>query len=410
MLEKNRALFISYDGMTDPLGQSQVLPYLCGLSNKGFQLTILSCEKPNCLNSLKQKIENICKENQIEWVYINYSNRIPVVSQSMVFINLFLKAITLEIRHRFSIIHCRSYFPAMIGLTLKILFRTKFLFDMRGFWADEKVDGGSLNLMKRKDRWIYKVLKRAEIKLFENADHTISLTNTGKNIIHSWEKIKNNPISITVIPCSVDLNLFTKKNIEPKVLNITKEKLGITSSSSILMYLGSIGTWYMLNEMLDFYIVFKKKKTELKFLFISNGEHEQIKAVAKKKNIEENDLIVLSAQREEIPALISLSNYSIFFIRPTFSKQGSSPTKLAEIMSMEVPIIANSGVGDVKEIVEKANAGFILDSFSESAYNNLVGKIINTEIDSREIREYAESNFSLNSAVSKYEEIYQSLL
>ena len=39
-------LFISYDGMTDPLGQSQVIPYLQGLSKKGFQFYLLSCEKP----------------------------------------------------------------------------------------------------------------------------------------------------------------------------------------------------------------------------------------------------------------------------------------------------------------------------------------------------------------------------
>ena len=31
--------------MTDPLGQSQVLPYLIGLTKEGYQFTILSFEK-----------------------------------------------------------------------------------------------------------------------------------------------------------------------------------------------------------------------------------------------------------------------------------------------------------------------------------------------------------------------------
>jgi len=43
-LMKN-VLYISYDGMTDPLGQSQVLPYLVNLSASGYNFTILSCEK-----------------------------------------------------------------------------------------------------------------------------------------------------------------------------------------------------------------------------------------------------------------------------------------------------------------------------------------------------------------------------
>lgn len=44
-MNKKQVLYISYDGMTDPLGQSQVLPYLVGLSKEGFQFTLVSCEK-----------------------------------------------------------------------------------------------------------------------------------------------------------------------------------------------------------------------------------------------------------------------------------------------------------------------------------------------------------------------------
>ena len=39
-------LYLSYDGMTDPLGQSQVLPYLIGLTKEGFTFHIISFEKP----------------------------------------------------------------------------------------------------------------------------------------------------------------------------------------------------------------------------------------------------------------------------------------------------------------------------------------------------------------------------
>ncbi len=35
--KKGHILYISYDGMTDPLGQSQVLPYLKGLAKKGYK-------------------------------------------------------------------------------------------------------------------------------------------------------------------------------------------------------------------------------------------------------------------------------------------------------------------------------------------------------------------------------------
>ena len=38
-------LYLSYDGMSDPLGQSQVLPYLAGLTRRGHRITLVSFEK-----------------------------------------------------------------------------------------------------------------------------------------------------------------------------------------------------------------------------------------------------------------------------------------------------------------------------------------------------------------------------
>ena len=40
-----RILYITFDGITDPLGRSQILPYLAGLSKMGHTIHILSQEK-----------------------------------------------------------------------------------------------------------------------------------------------------------------------------------------------------------------------------------------------------------------------------------------------------------------------------------------------------------------------------
>ncbi|MEI9956314.1 MAG: hypothetical protein WDM90_08440 [Ferruginibacter sp.] len=50
-----------------------------------------------------------------------------------------------------------------------------------------------------------------------------------------------------------------------------------------------------------------------------------------------------------MPLLLSLSQFSVFFIKPCYSKQSSSPTKHGEIMAMGIPLITNSGVGDVEK-------------------------------------------------------------
>ena len=40
-----KALYFSYDGLLDPLGQSQIVPYVSAISAAGHSLTIVSYEK-----------------------------------------------------------------------------------------------------------------------------------------------------------------------------------------------------------------------------------------------------------------------------------------------------------------------------------------------------------------------------
>jgi len=64
---KKQVLYLSYDGMTDPLGQSQVLPYIIGLSKNNYQFTLVSCEKKERYFEYKKIIQKICTENSIDW-------------------------------------------------------------------------------------------------------------------------------------------------------------------------------------------------------------------------------------------------------------------------------------------------------------------------------------------------------
>ena len=75
-----KVLFISYDGLTDPLGQSQVIPYLAGLSKYGYQFTILSCDKPGPYKKNKAYVEKLLEPHSIKWVSLPYHKFPPVLS------------------------------------------------------------------------------------------------------------------------------------------------------------------------------------------------------------------------------------------------------------------------------------------------------------------------------------------
>ena len=44
---RGRVLYVTYNGLTEPLGRRQVLPYLVGLTELGWRFSVLSFEKPD---------------------------------------------------------------------------------------------------------------------------------------------------------------------------------------------------------------------------------------------------------------------------------------------------------------------------------------------------------------------------
>ncbi len=128
-----KVLYITYDGLTDPLGQSQVLPYLVELSRIGYKFTILSFEKKHRFEKEKEIIRGIVDKAGINWVPLFFTKNPPIISKIYDRWQMKMQALKLHKKNRFDLIHCRSYIAAEVGLWLKKKFGTKFLFDMRGF-------------------------------------------------------------------------------------------------------------------------------------------------------------------------------------------------------------------------------------------------------------------------------------
>lgn len=392
--------------MTDPLGQSQVLPYLIGLTKRGHLFHLISFEKKERFEEERQKIELLCKSAGIQWHPLPYTKKPPLLSTMYDIRQMSTLAKSLHSKHNFDIVHCRSYIAGLIGLRMKKRYQTKFLFDMRGFWADERIEGSIWNIKNPIFKTVYNYFKRKEKLFFNNSDQIISLTYAGKKEILKMEpSISEN--KITVIPCCVDLKKFNPENYpEDKIAEI-KNELNISLNDIILGYVGSIGTWYMLDEMLDFYIVFREKYSSSKFLFITAENPNSILERAKSKGITEQSIIIKKSAHYNVPLYMLAFDYSIFFIKPTFSKSASSPTKQAELMAMGIPIICNSGVGDTDTIVIEHCAGNVIPNFDSLTYKQLLDQGI--KFDKSKASKAAQNEFSLREGVARYQIVYESL-
>ena len=403
-------LFISYDGMTDPLGQSQVIPYLAGLSRHGYQFTILSCEKKERYSLYKNETDQLLQSYFIKWAPVLYHKKPPVLSTVYDVYQLKKKAKQLHAKEKFAMVHTRPGVPALIGLWMKKKWDIKFLNDIREFYADSRVDGEIWNSKNFLFKKIYHFFKQKENEAVEKSDGIVCLTYAAQKIITSWPCYKKT-IPLEVIPCSVDMNFFDPEKINSIQKSKFKNQLNIQEDDFIISYLGSVGSWYLTDELMIFFKIISDKISAAKFLFISPSEHEAIRQAAYRSGLSADKIMVKQATRNEIPALLSFSKYSVFFIKPCYSKQSSSPTKHGEIMAMGVPVITNEGVGDVAGIVQKYQSGIVLKELNEKEFDS-AAKLINEEtaFDKHHIRTGALEYYSLANAIAKYKHIYKRII
>lgn len=409
-MTSKQILYLSYTGLTEPLGQSQVLAYLQELSaSRLYTFTVISFEHPEFFKKNREIIEKACASSNIDWHPLPYKKMNPVVATLKRVRAIKAKALSLHKQKKFDLVHCRSYRASLIGLWLKRKQGIPYIFDMRGFWADERIEGGIWNLKHPVYRFVYLYFKRKEKELLQHADHIVSLTTNAKDEIHQW-KLMGQPLPISVIPCCVDLMLFDPATIVPAEQKTLRSKLNISPENEVITYLGSLGTWYLLEEMLQFFAAWYQQNKAALLLFITNEPAGSILSRAIKYDIPESAIRIISVKRQQVPLALSLSRYSMFFIKPSFSKKASSPVKQGEIMAMGIPIICNGGVGDTSEIVNQFNAGYVITKLKPANFPEEIKKIRTLKRSSDEIKNGAKSYFSLEKGVQLYSKIYQDIL
>ena len=388
-----KLLYLSYDGILEPLGQSQILSYLEKLS-RSYEIYLISFEKKKDLQNIesysliKKKINN----SNIRWYKFTY-HKYPLLISTLfdIFYGLIVSAY-LILSKKIFVIHARSYVPGFTALILKKITGIKYIFDIRGFWADEKLDSGSWNKKNIK----FKFVKFIEKKIFLNADHIVSLTRSGKNIIEKYLNIKK---KISVIPTCVDLNKFYCKFNS----NNKKFRLG---------YVGTVSGWYNFDLTLKFFKAMLTLDKSSNMIILNKGEHNFIKNKLKKFNIPKNKIILKSISYSRMPYFINQMSFGIFFINPSFSKKASCPTKFAEFMSCGVPVITGPQIGDIDEIIVKEKIGLIVKKFTNyEIYKNLIKmKKIQNDIKIKfKCRNVANKYFSILDGIEKYNKIYEKI-
>lgn len=389
-------LYISYDGVLEPLGQSQVLAYLERLA-AGRRIHLISFEKAEDWrnHSHRDAVRSRMADADIAWHPLRYHKKPTAPATAYDIAVGTAHALKVVARHRIALVHARSYVAGLMALAVKSTTGSRFLFDMRGLWADERVDGG----LWPPSGWLYRAAKRVERSLLLAADHVVTLTRASEAEIRSFDYLQKNAPPITVIPTCADLDRFRVRG-------------PLQSEPFVLGYIGSVGTWYLLDEMLRCFVLLRDLATGVRLLIANRGEHDLIAARAAAHGIAKAELELIATTPSEMPAVIARMSAGMALIKPAYSKIASAPTKVGEYLGCGVPCLGNVGVGDVEEVLEGRQVGIAVRDFDEDHLRHGVRRLLDRTRErgiQQRCRAAATELFSLPAGAAEYDRIYGSL-
>ncbi len=378
-------LYISYDSIFEPISKSQVIPLLIKYyaENKVY---LISVEKNlEEADKYKQKFKN-----QIEMNFLKFKkNKLLKLFNIFIYQFIILKFILFN---KIDIIHVRSYLPISLIILPKLFKNFKIIFDIRGFWFDEKYEAELIS------KYTFNFLKLVEKFFFKSANIIITLSSVSKNIIKKKFNIKEN--KIYVIPTFTDFSKFRNTN------KITKK------NNIIFGYIGNLKMNYEFDKVIKFLNIFNKINNNWVLKIATNYSKDDFLLLSRKISFNKNKILFKNIKFEDMYKFYTKIDTCIYFLNNKFSKKASCPTKLGELIATNTPIITNPGIGDINSINKKLK----LKNFLVKNINYFGVKKINDDLISikKKRTKYnsrlkLKSFFDINKNIEKYLTIIKSL-
>ena len=377
-------LYICYDGILDDLGQTQVLPYIYGLNDKGYNFIIFSFERHDRTKEEFGKQELILKNRGIKWYHLTFYPR-----KYNRFLRLILGPIKLNNivrKNKINFAHIRSINAGTIFLLS--LIKLPFIYDMRCF-AGQLGDYGLI-----KDKWILKMFLIFEKIVINKSSGIVVLDKSGEDFLKRYYK---NKIPMQVIPTATNIKKFKIK------------KSLIKNKEIKFVFLGGAQFPYLPGRALDFIAFLSKNKINCSLDIINQRHHEYIKKIVREINFPEELLRVFPLKPNEI--FNKLPNYDcgLVFIETGDWIKMSSPTKIGEYLAAGLHIVGLEGIEILDRLSKETNRVDILPRYKNLDFEKIseIIRKIKSNDRQKESIEIAKNNYDLEKAVSKYLKLYE---
>jgi glycosyltransferase involved in cell wall biosynthesis len=402
------SLYICYFGLREPLVQTQVLPYLRELQRGGHRISLMTFEPEMRARWTAEELERQRRqlaEESITWLALAYHKRPTLPATLYDIANGAWRAARYARREKVDVFHARNHVAALMGSWAQKFVRAKLIFDIRGFFPEEYVDAGNWPA----DGKLFRGAKRTERKLLDAADGFVVLTERAREILFDARAAADRR-PVEVIPCCVDLNRFQPATAAER--ETLRTEFGFTGRR-VIVYLGALGGWYLSDAMADFLATAHREDPNTISLILTQSDQDEFAERLRERGVADDDFLILRVDPAEVPRYLCAADLALMFIKPSYSKQASSPTKLAEYLACGLPVICNAGIGDVDEVFEADRVGVLVRELTADGYTEALDRAEKLTKDPElraRCRGSAEQRFDLVAVGGeRYRRLYQSI-
>ena len=393
-----RTLYLTRNGLLEPLGQSQVLAYLRGLS-QDHRITLITYEKDYDRADVGRmaRAREECMALGIRWLPQRFTPQPKIIAPALSMLRMVWLTRREVQRGDIRLIHARSYIPTAVAWVVGRLTGVPFIFDMRALWPEELITAGRL----RRGSLIYRALVAAERVCLRDAAAVVSLTHAAVDHLRKTYPAELKGQRLVVIPTCADLERFVPAHTRPKS-----------------MVIGCLGTvlsgWFRIDWLSSFLRVAAESDPDVRFEITTKDDSSAVRNALGLDPEIEGRLVIGPAMPEEVPAILRQQMVSVmFYAGGTISELGRAPTRMGEILGCGIPVVANEGVGDVARIIREYNVGVLARSAEPAdmaeAWDALMRLLEDPELPVR-CRRAAEEVFSLEAGTAAYRRLYSDIL
>ena len=399
-----KVLFVTWDGPQVTYLESLFLPIFVRLAKEGISFQVLQFTWGGAERIALAR--QACEQAGFGYEAVSIWRR-PLAAGAMLTALVGSRYVKKAVQmHHIDVVMARSTLPALATMLALRDSQCRLVFDADGLPLDERVDfaGHSPSSLS------HRLLRDVEAQALRCADVVLTRSAKAIEILQARAGAGTSLDKFHVVTNGRDAERFKPANAAES--EQVRRDLGLGVNTPLLVYAGSMGPQYCMDEMLRLFALVHDRRPDAHLLVLT-GSPEAVQPALDKNPQLNGCITTLAVPAHDVPQYLGCADLGLALRQPSFSMQGVAPIKLGEYLLCGLPVVATAGIGDTEAI--SAGAGMLLQRMDDTELKAAANWFVDTVLPAREIyrlrcREFGLLHYSLDASVDSYARALNSLL